>query len=220
MPRHDFYKPIQRPWEEAHGTPNSLNPKGLQTKDLGGFTDLVFDHPYTQSMAGENNIANQVLKFLNGGSIDLVDDTGTVGVGLGMLSVNPNDFPLSGQVNLMDPNRPSATVSHSGTGLSLTGTGGSDPSAYIGIKQEADPLLSSDAIHNQTNSAINDALIERGVSPEVTNAIQSEAVSRELAEFMAKGSPPLIIRRNPGNTDRPTFTDNVPPSFLNSGIYR
>ena len=213
----NFYKPIQRPWEEAHGTPNSLNPKGLQTKDLGGFTDLVFDHPYTQSMAGENNIANQVLNFLNGGSIDLVDDTGIVGFGLGELSFNPNDYPLSGQVNLRDPNNPFATISHSDTGLSLTGTGGSDPSAYIGIKQEADPLLSQEAINVKTNSAINDAV---GVSPEVTKAIQSEAVSRELAKLIPKGSPPLIIRRNPGNTDRPTFTDNVPPSFLNSGIYR
>jgi len=217
MPRNDFFNPIQRPWEEAHGTPNSLNPEQLQTSDLGEFTDLVFDHPYTQSMAGENNIANQVLNFLNGGSIDWVDDTGTVGFGLGTLSFNPNDSPLSGQVNLRDPNNPFATISHSDTGLSLTGTGGSDPSAFIGFKQEADPLLSQEAIHNQTISAINEAV---GEPPEVTNAIQSEAVSRELAKLMPKGSPPLIIRRNPGNTDRPTFTDNVPPSFLNSGIYR
>ena len=86
MPRNDFFNPIQRPWEEAHGTPNSQNPKGLQTKDLSEFTELFFDHPYTQSMAGENNIANQVLNFLNGGSIDLVDDTGIVGFGLGELS--------------------------------------------------------------------------------------------------------------------------------------
>ncbi len=212
-----FYKPIQRPWEEAHGTPNSLNSEQLQTSNLGEFTNLVVNHPYTQSMAGENNIATQILNLRNGGSINFGDHTGTVGVGLGTLSVNPNDFPLSGQVNLMDPNRPSATVSHSGTGLSLTGTGGSDPSAFIGFKQEADPLLSQEAIHNQTISAINEAV---GEPPEVTNAIQSEAVSRELAKLIPKGSPPLIIRRNPGNTDRPTFTDNVPPSFLNSGIYR
>ena len=213
----DFFSPIQRPWEEAHGTPNSQNPKGLQTEDLGKFTELFSYHPYAQSMAGENNIANQVLNFLNGGSIDLVDDTGTVGFGLGTLSINPNDSDFSGQVNFRDPNRPSATVSHSGTGLSLTGTGGSDPSVYIGINNEADPSLNSDAIHNQTISAVDQAV---GKRPEVTNAIQSEAVSRELAKLMPKGSPPLIIRRNPGNTDRPTFTDNVPPSFLNSGIYR
>jgi len=176
MPRYDFYKPIQRPWEEAHGTPNSQNPKGLQTKDLSEFTELFFDHPYTQSMAGENNIANQVLNFLNGGSIDLVDDTGIVGFGLGELSFNPNDYPLSGQVNLRDPNNPFVTVSHSGTGLSLTGTGGSDPSAYIGINKEADPTLSQKEIDAKTNSAINNAL---GVSTEVNDEIQSEATRRQ-----------------------------------------
>jgi len=212
----NFFSPIQRPWEEAHGTPNSQNPKGLQTEDLGEFTELFFDHPYTQSMAGENNIANQILNFLNGGSINFQDDTGTVGFGLGRLSFNPNS-DYSGEINFWDPERPSATVSHSGTGLSLTGTGGSDPSVYIGINNEADPSLSSDAIHNQTNLAINKAL---GLSTEATNTGQSKAVAEELAKYMPKGSPPLIIKRNPGNTDRPTFTDNVPPSFLNSGIYR
>jgi len=193
-----FYKPIQRPWEEAHGTPNSLNPEQLQTSNLGEFTNLAFNHPYTQSMAGENNIATQILNLRNGGSFNLEDHTGTVGVGLGTLSVNPNDFPLSGQVNLMDPNRPSATVSHSGTGLSLTGTGGSDPSVYIGIKQEADPLLSSDAIHNQTNSAVDQAV---GKRPEITNAIQSEATRRLINDSLPGVN--LLPRPNPnsGQTD-------------------
>ena len=193
----NFYKPIQRPWEEAHGTPNSLNPKGLQTKDLGGFTKLFFDHPYTQSMAGENNIATQILNLRNGGSINFGDHTGTVGVGLGMLSVNPNDFPLSGQVNLMDPNRPSATVSHSGTGLSLTGTGGLDPSAYIGFNKEADPTLSQEEIDAKTNSAINNAL---GVSTEVNDEIQSEATRRQINDLLIK---PMLPRPNPnsGQTD-------------------
>jgi len=193
----NFYKPIQRPWEEAHGTPNSLNPEQLQTSDLGEFTDLVFDHPYTQSMAGENNIANQVLNFLNGGSINLEDPTGTVGVGLGTLSFNPNDSPFSGQVNLRDPNRPSATVSHLGTGLSLTGTGGDDPSAYIAFNNEADPPLSQEVIDNQTISAVDQAV---GKTPEVTNAIQSEATRRQINDLLIK---PMLPGPNPnsGQTD-------------------
>ena len=69
-------------------------------------------------------------------------------------------------MNFWDPERPSATVSHSGTGLSLTGTGGSDPSAYIGINKEADPTLSQEEIDAKTNSAINNAL---GVSTEVND---------------------------------------------------
>jgi len=198
MPRDDFFSPIQRPWEEAHGTPNSLNPEQLQTSDLGEFTDLVFDHPYTQSMAGENNIANQILNFLNGGSIDLVDDTGTVGFGLGTLSFNPNDSDFSGQVNFRDPNRPSATVSHSGTGLSLTGTGGSDPSAYIGINKEVDPTLSQKEIDAKTNSAIDDAL---GVPTEVNDEIQSEATRRLINDSLPGVN--LLPRPNPnsGQTD-------------------
>ena len=198
MPRDDFFNPIQRPWEEAHGTPNSQNPKGLQTKDLGEFTELFFDHPYTQSMAGENNIANQVLNFLNGGSIDWVDDTGTVGVGLGELSFNPNDFPLSGRVNFWDPERPSATVSHPGTGFSLTGTGGSDPSVYIGINKEAAPPLSQKEIDAKTNSAINDAL---GVPTEVNDEIQSEATRRLINDSLPGVN--LLPRPNPnsGQTD-------------------
>ena len=194
---YNFFKPIQRPWEEAHGTPNSLNSKGLQTKDLGGFTKLFFDHPYTQSMAGENNIANQVLNFLNGGSIDLVDDTGIVGFGLGELSFNPNDYPLSGQVNLRDPNNPFATISHSDTGLSLTGTGGSDPSVFIGINKEADPTLSQKEIDAKTNSAINNAL---GVSTEVNDEIQSEATRRQINDLLIK---PMLPGPNPnsGQTD-------------------
>ena len=197
MPRNDFFNPIQRPWEEAHGTPNSLNPEQLQTSDLGEFTDLVFDHPYTQSMAGENNIANQVLNFLNGGSIDWVDDTGRVGFGLGELSFNPNDYPLSGQVNLRDPNNPFATISHSDTGLSLTGTGGSDPSVFIGINKEADPTLSQKEIDAKTNSAINNAL---GVSTEVNDEIQSEATRRQINDLLIK---PMLPGPNPnsGQTD-------------------
>ena len=193
-----FYKPIQRPWEEAHGTPNSLNPEQLQTSNLGEFTNLVFTHPYTQSMAGENNIATQILNLRNGGSINFGDHTGTVGVGLGMLSVNPNDFPLSGQVNLMDPNRPSATVSHSGTGLSLTGTGGDDPSAYIAFNNEADPPLSQEVIDNQTISAVDQAV---GKTPEVTNAIQSEATRRLINDSLPGVN--LLPRPNPnsGQTD-------------------
>ena len=197
MPRNDFFNPIQRPWEEAHGTPNSQNPKGLQTKDLSEFTELFPYHPYTQSMAGENNIANQVLNFLNGGSIDLVDPTGTVGFGLGTLSFNPNDSPLSGQVNLRDPNNPFATISHSDTGLSLTGTGGSDPSVFIGINKEADPTLSQKEIDAKTNSAINNAL---GVSTEVNDEIQSEATRRQINDLLIK---PMLPGPNPnsGQTD-------------------
>ena len=197
MPRHDFFSPIQRPWEEAHGTPNSQNPKGLQTEDLGKFTELFSYHPYIQSMAGENNIANQVLNFLNGGSIDWVDDTGTVGVGLGRFSFNPNDSDYSGEINLWDPERPFVTVNHSGTGLSLTGTGGSDPSAYIGINKEADPTLSQEEIDAKTNSAINNAL---GVSTEVNDEIQSEATRRQINDLLIK---PMLPRPNPnsGQTD-------------------
>jgi len=193
----NFYKPIQRPWEEAHGTPNSLNPEQLQTSDLGEFTDLVFDHPYTQSMAGENNIANQILNFLNGGSIDLVDDTGTVGFGLGRFSVNPNDSDYSGEINILNPERPSATVSHSGSGLSLTGTGGSDPSAYIAFNYEADPSLTPKTIEEQTNSAINDAL---GVRTGVNVEGQSEATRQQINDLLIK---PMLPRPNPnsGQTD-------------------
>ena len=197
MPRNDFFNPIQRPWEEAHGTPNSQNPKGLQTEDLGKFTELLSYHPYAQSMAGENNIANQVLNFLNGGSINLEDHTGRVGFGLGTLSFNPNDSPLSGQVNLRDPNNPFATISHSDTGLSLTGTGGSDPSVFIGINKEADPTLSQKEIDAKTNSAINNAL---GVSTEVNDEIQSEATRRQINDLLIK---PMLPGPNPnsGQTD-------------------
>jgi len=192
-----FYKPIQRPWEEAHGTPNSLNSEQLQTSNLGEFTNLVVNHPYTQSMAGENNIATQILNLRNGGSINLEDSTGTVDFGLGTIGINPNDSDFSGRVNFRDPNRPSATVSHSGTGLSLTGTGGLDPSAYIGFNKEADRLLSQEVIDNQTTSAINEGL---GVSTEVTNAIQSEAVRRKINDLLIK---PMLPRPNPnsGQTD-------------------
>ncbi len=113
------------------------------------------------------------------------------------LVFNPNDYPLSGQVNLRDPNNPFVTVSHSGTGLSLTGTGGSDPSAYIGINKEADPTLSQEEIDAKTNSAINNAL---GVSTEVNDEIQSEATRRQINDLLIK---PMLPGPNPnsGQTD-------------------
>jgi len=180
----NFYKEIQRPWEEAHGTPNSLNPKQIQTSDLGEFTNLVVTNPKFQSLAGENNIATQILNLRNGGFINLRDPTGTVGLGFGTLGIYPNNFPLSGQVNFRDSDNPSATVSHSGTGLSATVTGGFDPSAYIGINKEAAPPLSEEQIHNQTTSAIDEAV---GVSAEVNHVIQDEydkRIKQEINELL------------------------------------
>jgi len=165
----NFYKPIQRP---------------LQTSNLGEFTDLVFTHPSIQSMAGENNIATQILNLRNGGSINLGDHTGTVDFGLGTIGINPNDSDFSGQVNFSNPNNPFATISHSGTGLSLTGAGGDDPSAYLTFNSKSNVPLSESEIHNKTNSSINQGL---GISDEVNegdNAIQSEAVRRELNSLL------------------------------------